>query len=188
VTVPDGLAADLRALSAAVDDPGIDIADTLAQLGGAAAAGVESYLGLCVTVTGGATGVQLSTLPDQGVVVGSSVVIPVTTARATVLPALVISLVLYASVPGAFVDVAADLAWMTGRGMSDFRLDQHLMPPPPAPTAGGVRALTMINQAIGVLIGRGRTPGQAVHDLTLLAARADADLPAAAASILDDLT
>jgi hypothetical protein len=188
VVFPSLLFADLHALSAAVDDPGTDIAGTLAQLSDAAAAAVESYLGLSVEITGGADAFQLSTMSsDRSEIIGSSVLIPVT-ANAAILPGAVTNLVLYAATPGAFIDMAADLAWMTGRDTCEFHLDQYLTSPQPAPAARSVRALSVIDQAVGVLIDRGRTPEQATQDLALLAAREDADLPAAAASVLDELT
>jgi hypothetical protein len=37
-----------------------------------------------------------------------------------------IALVLYAARPGAFVDLAADAAWLTDRPLSSFVLDGHL--------------------------------------------------------------
>lgn len=188
MTLSVGLAADLNALSEAVDDPDIDIADTMTQLGDAAAAGVESYLGLSVALAGDAAAVQLSTISDQDCDIGSSVLIPLTALTAAMPPTAVISLVLYAATPGAFVDLAADVAWMTGRDISEFRVDQHRTPPAPTSAANSVRAQSAVDQAIGVLIGRGRTPEQAAQDLALLAARDETHVPAAAAAILDELT
>jgi hypothetical protein len=37
-----------------------------------------------------------------------------------------VEVILYTGRAGAFVDLAADLAWLTGRGMTDVPLDQHL--------------------------------------------------------------
>jgi len=122
------LAADLHALSVTLDDADVDIVHTFTQLD-AAAAGVGSYLGLCVTVTGRDTAGQLSTMPDHhGEDIGSSVTIPLPTIDNAQLP--VVTLVLYARTPGAFTDLAADLAWMTGKDHTQFRLDQDLNPPP----------------------------------------------------------
>jgi len=64
----------------------------------------------------------------------------------TSLPAVV--LVVYAGSPGTFVDLAADLAWLTARPLSDFFLDQHL-PAPAGDAATNLFEVSVINQAIG---------------------------------------
>ena len=93
----------------------------------------------------------------------------------------VVVLVLYAGSPGTFVDLAADLAWLTARPLRDFVLDQHL--PAPAGKGTGTHLLeaSVINQAIGVLIGQGYTPQQA--DRQLGAQAADAGISRHAASL-----
>jgi hypothetical protein len=53
----------------------------------------------------------------------------------------------------------------------------------PGPTAS-ISDLTIINQAVGVLIGRGVTPEQAQHQLNLDAARDNIDITAAARAVL----
>ncbi len=184
MTSSAALAADLHTLSVTLDatDIDIDIDHTFTQLNAAAAAGVSSYLGLCVTVTGGAAAVQLNTVAPGGGAVGSSVRIPVPTVGDAQLP--VVNIVLYAATPGAFTDLAADLAWMTGNDHTEFRLDQDLTAPADAAAPSALALTSLINQAIGVLISRGRTPEQSAQDLATLAAHDHADLPAAAASVL----
>jgi hypothetical protein len=95
---------------------------------------------------------------------------------------------LYAGSPGAFVDLAADLAWLTARPLSDFVLDQHLTIPTPSNTGTQLHAASIINQAMGVLMGRGHTPEQAHRQLDSQAADAGTDRHAAAQLILAALT
>ena len=45
------------------------------------------------------------------------------------------AIILYAGSPGTFVDLAADLAWLTARPLTDFVLDQHLTVPDGPDTA-----------------------------------------------------
>lgn len=87
MTLPPGLAADLRTLSAAIDDSSVYIADTLTQLGRTAAAGVKSYLGMSVAVTVGPDILQLSTMSERHTGVASSVAIPLTAVDAPLMPA-----------------------------------------------------------------------------------------------------
>uniref|UniRef100_UPI00389B1BE0 hypothetical protein n=1 Tax=Mycobacterium sp. HUMS_1102779 TaxID=3383487 RepID=UPI00389B1BE0 len=99
-----------------------------------------------------------------------------------------VALTLYAGTPGAFVDLAADLAWLTGRLPSEFALDQHLSVPDGSDFRTYLRAASVVNQAIGVLIGRGYTPRQAHRELEIRAHGARADRHSAAQFILDTLT
>jgi hypothetical protein len=94
------------------------------------------------------------------------------------------------AIPGAFVDLATDLSWLTGdglnRGPGGFVLDEDLTPHDPA-APSGLKALSIIEQAIGLLIGRGNTPEQALQHLDLLAADTRVDRLAAAGAILAEL-
>jgi hypothetical protein len=71
----------------------------------------------------------------------------------------------YASTPGAFVDLAADLAFALD---SDIRLDEDI---PPALLSGltGVAELSAINVAVGILINHGYAPEGALRQLRLIA-------------------
>ena len=71
---------------------------------------------------------------------------------------------------------------------SDFALDQHLSAPAGSDAGTSLRAASIINQAIGVLIGRGYTPRQAHSKLDTQADRARTDRGTAAQVILDTLT
>jgi hypothetical protein len=182
------LAADLGILNAALDEPGADVLHSLHQLGVDAHAAVPTYLGLSVTVDDSDPPFTFTNLED-------SAAADVRTSLRLMLPGAVngraspaVALILYAGTPGTFVDLTADLAWLTGRPLSDFALDQHLSVPAGSDTGTYLRTASVINQAIGVLIGRGYTPWQAHRELDTQADGAGTDRHTAAQFILDKLT
>ena len=182
------LAADLGILTAALDEPGADVLHSLHQLGVDAQAAVPTYLGLSVTVDGSDPPFTFTTLEDgaaDDVRTSLRLTLPgVGDGRAS--PS--VALILYARTPGTFVDLTADLAWLTGRPPSDFALDQHLSVPAGSDAGTYLRTASVINQAIGVLIGRGYTPGQAHRELDTQADGAGTDRHTTAQFILDTLT
>jgi hypothetical protein len=95
---------------------------------------------------------------------------------------------LYAGSPGTFVDLAADLAWLTARPLSDFVLDQHVPGPAGIGTGTKLFEASVINQAIGALIAQGYTPQQADGQLDAQAADAGINRHAARLRILARLT
>jgi len=99
-----------------------------------------------------------------------------------------VALILYARSPGAFVDLAADVARLTGRPLTDFPLDEHLAAAAEPDTATPLAAESMINQAIGVLIGRDYTAQQAHGALDARSALGGTDRLTAAHLILARLT
>ena len=74
------------------------------------------------------------------------------------------SIIFYASVPGALVDLAADLQWLFGEQES-LTLDGDLPPPRGDLGITGLHELSVIGQACGVLITRGRSPEAARAEL-----------------------
>ncbi|MGO8963041.1 hypothetical protein [Mycobacterium sp.] len=183
------LAADLGILTAALDEPGADVLHSLRRLSVDAQAAVPTYLGLSVIVTGSDPPFTFSTLED-GAADNAR-----TSLRLTLLAGVgdgraapLVALIFYAATPGTFVDLTADLAWLTGRPPSEFALDQHLSVPAGSDTATYLRPTSVINQAIGVLIGRGYTPRQAHSKLDTQADGARTDRYTAARFILDALT
>lgn len=182
------LAADLGILTAALDEPGADVLHSLHQLGVDAQAAVPTCLGLRITVDGSDPPFTF-TIFEEGAADG------VRTSLRLTLPGVgdgwaspSVALILYARTPGTFVDLAADLAWLTGRPPSDFALDQHLSAPAGSDAGTSLRAASVINQAIGVLIGRGYTTRQAHSKLDTQADGAGTDRYTTAQSILDTLT
>ncbi|PZS28057.1 MAG: hypothetical protein DLM58_17765 [Pseudonocardiales bacterium] len=193
MTFPAALAADLALLNDALGDPGVhptpDLAETVRQLGADARAAVTSYLGLSVVVTAHEPVFRFTVLDDR---VGADDVL---TSLKLPLPAPApapggasIAVILYAAKPGAFVDLAADLGFLTGRALSAIDLDQHLSVAPERDTTGALQAASTISQAIGVLLSRGRTPQQARRELDTHATDAGTDRHAAAELLLAGLT
>jgi hypothetical protein len=178
VEITAALAADLAALSEALDEPGADLTRTLRQLAADAKLAVGSFLGLAIRAAASGEPIQLSTLDGASAQVRTSLMIPLPPA---VDGAAAIGLILYAGTRGAFTDLAADLAWLSGRDLTDFAVDQHLTAPA---EHDGLAALSLINQAIGVLIAHGHTPEQAGRELGDRAARAGVDRHVAATQIL----
>ena len=189
MTITAALAAELEILTAALDEPGADIAHSLRQLALTAASAIASYLGLSVLVARTDPPFVCTILAD-GVAADD-----IRTSLRMVLSdagdgrdRLAVAVNLYARSPGAFVDLAADLAWLTARPLADFVLDQHLAVPTPSNSGTKLHVASIINQAIGVLIGRGHTPEQADSHLDSQAARADTDRHVAAQLVLATLT
>ncbi|MEZ0053113.1 hypothetical protein ABIA30_004140 [Mycobacterium sp. MAA66] len=189
MNITAALAADLRLLTAALDETGTDIAATLHQLAADTIAGVPSFLGLSVMVSR-SDPLFASTYLVDGAGAGD-----VRTSLRLRLPGLgehrslsTVAIILYAGAPGTFVDLAADLAWLTARPLADFILDRHLTIPAGSITGGQLRAASTINQAIGILIGRGHTPQQANWELDIQARHARTDRLGAARHILALLT
>jgi hypothetical protein len=182
------LAADLGILTAVLDEPAADVLHSLHRLGVDAPAAVPTFLGLSVTAAGSDPPFTFTIFEEDaadGVGASLSLTLPgVDEGWAS--PS--VALILYARTPGTFVDLAADLAWLTGRPSSDFALDQHLSVPAGSDGGTSLRAASVINQAIGVLIGRGYTPRHAHAKLDNQADRAHTDRDTAAQVILGTLT
>jgi hypothetical protein len=191
VPIPARLLAELALLTQALDLPGTDVAQTLRRLAADARSAVESFLGLSVAITADRIRFDLTLLDDgtQPVHIQTSLLVPLSTAAvvASATPASV-ALILYAATPGAFIDLAADLSWITGRALAEFRLDEHRALPSNYVAPTSLAAMSSINQALGVLIGRGATPEQAERDLHTRAATAGIELAAAATVLLTALT
>jgi hypothetical protein len=184
VRITAATAAALAILTDALDEPGTDIAHSLHRLTLDAAAAVTSYLGLSVVVSHSDPPFTVTALAE-GALAGD-----IRTSLHLSLPgpsdpqnSPAVAIILYAGSPGAFVDLAADLAWLTARSLSDFILDQLSVAAGSLPE-GQLRAASAINQAIGVLIGRGYTPQQAHWELDTQAADAGTDRHTAAYHIL----
>jgi len=193
VTITPALAAELALLTQALDLSGTDVAETLTRLAARAQAAVDSYLGLSVEITTHLAAFALTLLNEgtQTEHIRTSLLVPLsatpakeTQARVGTMASASMALILYAATPGAFIDLAADLAWLTGRAAVDFRLDENRSLPQNYNNPRPLRAMSIINQALGVLIGRGATLEEAERDLAARADRADIDLPRAATFIL----
>ena len=178
------LAAALAVLSGGLDDPDLDVQHSLDQLASAVQGAVASYCGLSITVA--ADGIPVTITVPHGDGGGSPAADAVTS---LVIPLSVISLtaqgelVLFASAPGAFIDLAADLAYETATELVTFGLDTRLGPP--VALTVGVTALSVFNQAVGILVEAGHTPDQARARIAAIAAGDGHNLAAAAERILN---
>jgi hypothetical protein len=168
VEITPAVAADLAALSEALDEPGADLSVLLHQLAADAKFAVSTFVGLTVrlTVDGESSNLSAFEAGSASADVRASLLLPLPAAG----DGVGTDLVLYASTPGAFTDLAADLAWLTGRKLTEFALDEHLVVAA-SDEVDGVFARSLINQAIGMLIARGHTPEQAERELDAGAVR-----------------
>lgn len=197
--ITGALGADLAVLTDALRyptaDPMATVTDTVLLLAADARAAVPSFLGLTMSIAGHETGTTVDrvvlqfTLLDGHVDprdIGTSLRLPRPIAGVgTDRPG--ITVVLYAATPGAFVDMAADLSFLTGHEFAVADLDQHRGLAHEADITGVLQAEGAIHEAIGVLIDRGHTPEQASTELDTLADAAHTDRATAAAGILTAL-
>jgi hypothetical protein len=181
------MAAALAALTEALDQHGTDIAHSLHQLTHDAAAAISSYLGLSVVVSQSDPPLTITTLADGAAVadICTSLHMLLRGMKPGQAP---VALILYAATPGAFVDLAADVTWLKASPMIEVTLDEHLLSATGRETATQLHAASDINQAIGVLIGRGYTPHEAHREIDTHAATNHTDRHSAARLILDAIT
>jgi hypothetical protein len=194
VDISTALAADLAALTESLDDSGTDVSQALRQLAADAKLAVHSYLGLSVILSFGGRRTDFTVLEERaepGDIRASLRISLPPHVFGPEDPGATASLILFAATPGAFLDLATDLSWLTrdldGLGSCAFVLDEDLTVPHDPAAPSGLKALSTIDQAIGVLIGQGNTPEQAHQHLDRLAADTRVDLPTAAATILGEL-
>ena len=89
----------------------------------------------------------------------------------------------YASMPGTFVDLAADFIYALGN--ESLRLDEDI-PKVLVSDLTGVHILTTINEAVGVLIGHGHTPDGAQRELRHIADTTRVSIQRAAEVVTDN--
>lgn len=180
--LPAALAADLALLSAAIQDSDGDLETTLRSFAADLRRSVGSALGLTVTIA--LDGHEISfTLSERVAEAKTSLCIPLPAVAGSEAGS---SLVLYAATPGAFVDLAADVAWALALDPSVLLLDQHLAVPMTSDAVIGLRGQATINQAIGALIELGHTPESARAELLRRADR-DGDVTGSAQRVLDGI-
>ncbi|CAN5666563.1 hypothetical protein BH09ACT8_BH09ACT8_15420 [soil metagenome] len=188
MNVTAAMAASLNILTAALDDSDADISRSLDQLAVETTSAIPTYLGLSILVPQSNPPFTISTLA-VGVADGD-----IRTSLRVLLPTAVagggsaVAVIFYAAASGAFVDLAADLTWLTGRPSTDFTLDQHLDINSGSDNALQLQAISEINQAIGILIGRGYSPQKASWELDTQAANNRSDRHSVARLILDRIT
>jgi hypothetical protein len=182
VDISAQLAADLAALSQALDED-VDLETTVRDFAAAAKLAVTSYLGMTVTVSANGHQVSLS-VPEHDRAehdIATSLLIPLVNLTPTEAGS---SLVLYAGTPGAFVDLAADLTYALQVGPDGLIIDAHLNPTFEDSGLDELADMTHINQAIGILIGRGHSPEGASTELHRLAGLAETTIRVAAHQLI----
>lgn len=196
--IPTSPAADLALLSAALFDPRsespVDIAQTALVFVADARLEISSFLGLTITATDhvdhspGRVVLRLALL-DEHVDPGdikTSLRLPRATGGAG--PGqMTIQIVLYASTPGAFVDIAADISFLNGRAFDSADLNRHLGLAGEPDITGVIQADTVVGEAVGVLLARGRTHQEAYAELDALCGAAHTDRVTEATGILATL-
>lgn len=178
------LSADLALLSGAIQDSGDGLAAGLDSLIEDLHRAVGSYLGLTVTIA--LDGHQISfTQRLRSGQATTSLRIPLEDVAGQGGSALVV----YAATPGAFVDLAADMAWALKLDPAnlDLDLDEHRVMPATSSSVIGLREHASINRAIGALVEHGHTPESAGTELRRSAEFDHGDVPAAAQRILDEI-
>jgi hypothetical protein len=183
VHISAALAAHLAVLTAALENPEVDLESELRAFASDVKRAVASYTGLAITIALDGHNVSFAVDDDP------------TTARSAAtsllirLPALTTSdaastLVLYAATPGAFVDLAADLSYALGVDPATLALDAHLPALEVSSGIAGLHTHFAIDQAIGVLIGNGHTPESARDELHRLTNLDHGGLRAAAEQVI----
>jgi len=185
VETPAALLSALHRLSASIDQEPVFLTLPLAALGRELEAAVSSYLG-----------VQLTVFTELGLPITLTHV-DADTNLSTITTSLRVSLAaltsgeasghitFYGGRRGSLVDLAADLSFVLGSAGPDgvsspapISLDEHLHPSSMQASLVGAEEVSVVNRAIGVLIGWGRTPAEAEAELVLGAQEAAVSLPA----------
>jgi hypothetical protein len=183
VEMVPSLAADLAALTSALGRADTDLAQSLEGLAANTRRAVDSYLGVMVTIVNGGYPVTVALMDssDEPTPIASSAQVPLRTVSGAEPGS---AIVFYASRPGAFVDFAADAAFMLELPLEAISLDSHLIGPDENLRASGLDDLSAINQAIGVLLGRGQSIERARRTLADDAAREKTTVVWAARALL----
>ena len=175
-----GLAADLARLTDALDDPGTDLADLVGSLHDAFVVAVPSAVGLAFTIRASPAEVTVSTLDGAATAVATSLQVPLGSWTDLEPGSAVI---FYAATTGALVDLGADLGWLLNL-RADVVLDGHLRPTHPHEVTSGLAEMSVIQQALGVLIDRGMTPQAGRDELEHLARESGTTVHAVAAQVI----
>lgn len=180
------LTADLAALTAALDQPDIDLDTQLQAFTANAQHAVTSYLGMTMTIAVNGYEVSFTAREDTASArseIATSLLIPLTAVATTLAGS---TLLLYAATSGAFVDLAADLSYALNLDHTDLVIDDHPTAPPneSRPGVTDVDGHRAINQAIGALIQRGHTPDSARVEVQRIASLGGGNLHRAAEQVL----
>ncbi len=181
--MPDPQQTVVELLSAALTPRSAGLESPLDALVEALVVAVPSFLGFTVHIDGlsFSWGPGLPVRPGEPIQAGS-------TLRWVVAEATPggIELVLFAGLPGAWVDLSADVRWLTNCPLQRLILDQDLTSRVPIVGADLVGA-SRVNQAIGALVALGYSVQRATDELDARTRASSTDRVTAAAALLDEL-
>jgi hypothetical protein len=169
--LPIALAADLALLAEAIETPNTDLTADLDRLMLTTQDAVPNCHGLSITIASHGHPVTFTVLVDgiRAADVRSSVLLPLPRFTKTEPGS---SLVLFGTEFGCFVDLAEALSAATSVPVGEFELDAHIEVAAAMGAPTGLAELATINQAIGIMIGHGVTPDEAVARIHGLAVAA----------------
>jgi hypothetical protein len=179
----DTLAVELRYLDHAVQRTGINLAARIRALAGTVRLTVESYLGMRITLICQGHSLTVTAMersPDQGEIAASAR-LPLAALTGAEPGSMI---VFYAAHAGAFLDLAADLSFELGVRLDRLSIEDPHLGPPVLSGITGLSDLSQVNQALGILIGRGHTHEGARTELRRLARLAEATLVPAAQRLI----
>lgn len=188
--------ADLRSLTDALDQLGIDLEGLLRALLEDIRLAVPSYLGLTITSIIDGYPVTLTALDTDTDTdtISASVMLPLTALDSAEVGS---TIVFYARNAGAFVDFAADVCYALGIEAAQVVLDDHLSAPvdtfrATAPGGhahlSGLHRVSQHNQAIGILLAEGFLPEHAAAELHRRAQRDGISTSAAAQQLIESIS
>jgi len=186
VEIPPALAADLVSLTQTLPDPDVDLHQLLSELARGVPLAVPSYLGMSLSVPTGADTDFRATVLAQSARhedVRASLRWPLTALSGSRAAG---TLIFYASSPGAFADLVADLGGSWHLDPGALSLDADLTVPDTGPDTG-LAAMASIHQAIGVLIDHGFSPTDAAGELHRRALYTGTSRHATATRLLGDV-
>ena len=191
------LAEQLASLTATLEDPDVDLQAGVRTLGDSVRETVDSFLGVSLTMVVDGYPFTVTTL-DATIAaagIGTSLRFPVPVRDGAPVPTVGTPVetgasgsvvVFYARNPGAFVDLAADITYAQRWSMGSVVLDADVQP---AGGGGGglgaqLERLSVLHQAVGVLLGRGDTLEGARGELERRAVSGGVDVRTAAVDVV----
>lgn len=154
-TITPAMADDLRELFENLDESSLAAYDSLTSLRKDLKLTVRSSLGFTLRL-GGSHPVTLTSIDH--LVAASDIATSLRLPLSWIGPEEIeSSIVFYAGVPGALVDLAADIAYGLSLRLDQLRLDEDLTPELVESGIVGMEEASTVSQAIGVLLTRGHT-------------------------------
>jgi hypothetical protein len=182
--ITTALADNIRELIAGVDQKPPQVEESLASLRRDLKLAVRSSVGLKLTVLMDPDQ-QITLTSIDHFTVASDIVTSLRLPMGWAALQAGSTIIFYSGVPGAFVDLAADLSYSLHLPPGTIVLDEDTAAPVGESGLTGTTEASTINQAIGVLIDRGYTPATAGAHLKLQAGVLRRDVHHAAMRILE---